>query len=193
MTPQQIKMARAALDWTAEKLAEESGLSKPGILNIENARSEPGARTLAKIERAFARHKVFKTLYGVELREVGVDLVDGYMAVLADIENDAPDEILFHCCDDRRSTDEVVSRVLALPGRKRLTVCEGNDFIVLEKNCYRWIPEDYYAGSNVIVIYGDKIAFHAGGPRFLIVCNDNLATVHRRQFEYWWQEGRELP
>lgn len=52
MTPEQVRMGRAALDWTAEQLAEKAELSVNTVRRIEKGR---GAlfETMEKIRRTF--------------------------------------------------------------------------------------------------------------------------------------------
>jgi len=51
VTPAQVKMARAALDWTVRDLAKATGLHRNTINNIEVGRHSGDAETLQKIER----------------------------------------------------------------------------------------------------------------------------------------------
>ena len=51
VTNAQVKMARAALDWTVRDLAEATGLHRNTINNIEVGRYEGDATTLQKIEK----------------------------------------------------------------------------------------------------------------------------------------------
>lgn len=48
----QIRAARALLDWTQTDLADASGLSQTGIARIENRTNKPNANTLHKIREA---------------------------------------------------------------------------------------------------------------------------------------------
>jgi len=52
ITSEQIKGARAMLGLTQAELAERSGLSKTGLINIENGSSDPKASTLRAIQSA---------------------------------------------------------------------------------------------------------------------------------------------
>jgi transcriptional regulator with XRE-family HTH domain len=51
VTSAQVKMARAALDWTVRDLAEASGFHRNTINNIEVGRYSGDPTTLQKIER----------------------------------------------------------------------------------------------------------------------------------------------
>ena len=62
MTSAQVRMARAALNWTVRDLAKATGLHRNTITNIEVGRYAGDAATLAKIERV--------------LRRAGVEFID---------------------------------------------------------------------------------------------------------------------
>lgn len=51
ITPEQIRAARAMLDWTQGELAERAGISKTGLNNIERGASDPKSSTLGAIQR----------------------------------------------------------------------------------------------------------------------------------------------
>jgi ribosome-binding protein aMBF1 (putative translation factor) len=52
VTSAQVKMARAALDWTVRYLAQVTGLHRNTINNVEVGRYEGDPDTLRKIEKA---------------------------------------------------------------------------------------------------------------------------------------------
>ena len=58
MTSAQVRMARAALNWTVRDLAEATGLHRNTITNIEVGRYAGDPGTLALIESVFAREGV---------------------------------------------------------------------------------------------------------------------------------------
>ena len=52
-TIEQIRAARALLDWSQSDLANYAGLSQTGIARIENGTNQPNSSTLEKISAAF--------------------------------------------------------------------------------------------------------------------------------------------
>ena len=62
VTSAQVRMARAALDWTVRDLAEATGLHRNTINNIEIGRYAGDPRSLELIEKT--------------LRSAGVDFID---------------------------------------------------------------------------------------------------------------------
>ena len=61
-----IRAARALLGWTQGRLAAEAGLSKTGLVNLENG-ADSKASTLERVERALTNAGVRFTEYGAEL------------------------------------------------------------------------------------------------------------------------------
>lgn len=55
MTSAQVRMARAALNWTVRDLAEATGLHRNTISNLEVGRYAGGPETLALIRTVFVR------------------------------------------------------------------------------------------------------------------------------------------
>lgn len=195
ITVEQIKAGRALLRWNQQDLADRAGL------NIDQLRSFEAGRTRANdvleaIEQAFTAQALEFTDGGVIPRRVSSYILDSYMDVLDDIARSMPQggEVLKHCVDDRRSTPEVIKRVSEMRAsgvRERLTISEDNDFITGDKEMYRQIPKEYFASSEVMIIYLNKVAFFVDG-KVLVILNENLAQVFRQQFEYWWNKGKAL-
>lgn len=66
-TPQQIRAARAGLDWTQRQLAKAAGIHARTIKMIERGKVAPQAATWRGIAKAFATHGV---LFGEDRRTV---------------------------------------------------------------------------------------------------------------------------
>ena len=86
------------------------------------------------------------------------------MELLEDIEKNIPDggEVLKHCVDDRRSNQQVIDYVAKMRSngvRERMTIADDNNFITGDPKDYRQIPADYFASSEVVITYADKVAF----------------------------------
>lgn len=200
LNDEKIRAARGFLAWTQDDLARRTGISKSSIANIEAGRVEPETRTLRKIEDCFGDHGIFFTANGVEKRDFALTTYRQYMDVLDDIGRTvAPGgEILFHCADDRRSSPAVSEKLSAMRQagyRFRSTICAGNTTILGDIADYRWIPEDYFSGSEICVVYGDKYMQHVPGKseaHFVVMKSAIHAEAMRRQFEYWWQKGESI-
>lgn len=192
---EQIKAARALLKWNQKDLASYAGLNDDQIHNFEAGRTR-SLEVLEAIQRAFTARGIEFVGGGVVPRHVSSYLLDSYMDLLADIELSMPEggEVLKHCVDDRRSTPDVVEKVSAMRKigiSERLTISDDNDYIAGEAKNYRKIPKSYFASSEVIIIYLNKVAFFVDG-KALVIVSDSLSKVFKDQFEYWWKEGKAL-
>lgn len=196
ITPAQCRMARAYLGWSQQQLAGAAGLALNTISNLEKDGHSADPQTIQAIASALQEAGLAFVDGGVVPRQVRSYLLGSYLDLLNDIAAALPDggEVLKHCVDDRRSTPEVARKVAAMRAmgiRERLTVAEDNDVIAGPAECYRRIPARYFASSEVVIIYLNRVAFFVEGQALVIV-SDSLAKVFRDQFEYWWQEGEAV-
>lgn len=197
---EKIRAGRAVLNWSQQDLADHSGVSKPAIANIEREATTPENSTVEKITLCFRHAGVILHGSSVEKKDIYTYSCDSYMAVLEDIEQtlQSGDEVLFHCADDSRSSDEVSKKLKYLKEigiKSRSTICEGNSTISGNINDYRWIPADYFADSEISVIYGDKYMQHVQDKHkslFIVMKSAAHANVMRKQFEYWWVNGNPV-
>ncbi len=198
-TSEKIRAGRAVLGWSQQSLADHSGVSKPTIAQIELGR-EPEASIFRKLTKALENEGIFFSDNSVEKRDLFIQTFSNYSEVLDDIGRTMKpgDEINVHCADDRRSDDEVNNKLRELREagyRFRITICEGNEYITGSVSEYRQIDKDYFASSDVTVIYGRRIVQHVKeGDKntFVVVNSSSHAAAMRKQFEYWWKNGRPL-
>ena len=193
ITGNHIRAARAWLDWSQNDLADRAGVSHMTVRRQEQESGDVKEATRLAIIRVLAAEGIEFTPNGIVQRELSSYLLDGYLAVLEDIEATLRDggEVLKHCVDDRRSTPDVIARVAQMRAngiRERLTISDDNDFITGNPDDYRRIPKDYFASSEIILIYGDKVVFFTQ-EKALVLCSSFLARVFRDQFVYWWEKG----
>ena len=83
IAPQQLRAARALLDWTRAQFGTAAGISPETIRNIETERFEPAAETVRKITLAFAREGVGFVDYLAGSKVYGV-----FMRLAAENDND---------------------------------------------------------------------------------------------------------
>jgi transcriptional regulator with XRE-family HTH domain len=192
---EQIKAARALLKWTQKDLAAHAGLNDDQVHSYESGRTR-SLEVLEAITATFTARGIEFPNGGVIPRQVSSYVLDSYMDVLEDICRSMPDggEVLKHCVDDRRSSPEVVEKVRQMKRagiRERLTISEDNNFVSGDPKDYRQIPAGYFASSEVVIIYLNKVVFFVDG-KALVIVSDSLAKVFKDQFEYWWKEGKVL-
>lgn len=181
-------------------MADKSGISKSAIVNIEKAKAEPEASTLRKLKNALEREGIFTSDEGITKRDLFNIQFNSYLDVLNDIETSLPNggEVLIHCADDRKSSEEVNKKLKELRDKKikfRTTICEGNTFVSGDIRDYRWINKDYFAESEVSVIYANRVVQHIRDNEksiFSAVVSDRHARRERKQFEYWWKSGNPV-
>lgn len=192
--------ARATLNWSRDDLSAESGIPSPTIRNFERGQYVPKESIQYAIEKAFSKEGIVFTDLGIEKRDLFITIFKNYMEVLDDIlETIEPgEEILFNCGDDARSSDIVNLKLEELRSKGyifRSTICEGNTYIKGHYSEYRWIPKEYFAESEISVIYGNKYVQHVPGEQkglFIMLHSKQHANILRKQFEYWWSNGKEV-
>lgn len=197
---EQLRGARGVLDWNQQDLADKSGVSKSAIVNIEKEKAEPEASTFRKLKNALEREGIFISDEGITKRDLFNIQFSTYLEVLEDVEKMLPNggEVLIHCADDRKSSEDVNKKLKELREKKikfRTTICEGNTFVSGDIRDYRWIDKDYFAESEVYVIYSNRVVQHILDKNksiFSAVVSDKHAKREKKQFEYWWKTGKPV-
>ena len=190
---EQIKAGRALLKWTQKDLAEHAGLKDDQIHSYEAGRTR-SLDVLESIYKTFTINGLEFINGGVVPTQVHSYILPSYIDVLNDICRTLlhGGEVLKHCVDDRRSTPEVIEKVREMRRAgiaDRMTISEENNFITGFPEQYRQIPKDYFASSEVVIIYANKVVFFVDG-KALVITSQTLTNVFRAQFEYWWKEGK---
>jgi DNA-binding XRE family transcriptional regulator len=218
MTPNilanQLRAARAWLNWSRDDLAEKAGVVSNTIAAIEkgDGASEPNARTMAKILGAF-------TTAGVEITDEGgvrprVSTVSyftgasGFKKFLDDVYNvikirpDADvciannDDSLFLKWTSANAAAHV-ERVNAIDPkpRYRALIKETDTNVGTSTYCeFRYISKDEFA-DTCVYIYGDKTAFidfEEDAVTVTLVDSTKVSSALRRMFETSWKNGRPV-
>lgn len=217
MTPEllanQIRSARAWLDWSREDLAERAGVVANTIAGIErgDGSSTPNARTMTKIASAFETA-------GVELTDEGgvrprVSRVtyftgeEGFRHFFDDVyevvkSHPNPDvcvtnvnEALFQKWHGKYDAAHI-ARITALdPKPYRALIKENDRNLRTSRYCeFRWISNSQFA-DICVYIYGDKTAFIDFEPNTVtvtVVDSLKVSGALRRMFEVTWQNSQEI-
>lgn len=208
VSAQQIKAARALLDWTQKDLARLSGVSLPTIATIETGSANPRAETLTILRTTFENHEIdFLDDPGVRIRRepFGVKVLtgrDGIFKVWKDIEDTyvAGGELLLAYLNDREWQPLVDKELkpMLLRRRKlgismRTLVRERADIFHPEHNTCRVIPPSAFAQVPYYV-YGNKVALMkiSSPVRIILVENPLMADSFRQQFNFQWEIGQPL-
>lgn len=217
ITREQIKAARALLDWSQKNLAEKSGVSEPTIKLIETARIHSKPDTLQLLQEAMEQGGVeFLAQNGVRFRNDLVTVIekrheddDVYLRLLDDIYDtvkDSKEEVLHSFIDNALSPDHVINRELMIrksgaPSRHLVRYKDTHLIYPLDE--YRYLPKGFYL-NNPTAVYADKFAVVVQDrsltedaqdiknnhiKKIVIIKNQDIANVKRMEFEILWNTG----
>lgn len=212
-TVNQIRAARALLNWTQQDLARAAKLSLAAVNNLERDASNPRLRTLTQIQSALEMHGVeFQNGPGVRLRgEIFnvtiLDQGDVYAALLEEVVNSCLAQNIPSACymnvsdEDFIGADAEAFRSMAQRLRKhglkdRVLVAEGDANLMFPPDItdYRWLPKELF-GVTPFIVFGTKFAILLWGPpvRAVIMENSSVAVSYQQQFEFFWQQSKAPP
>ncbi|MCB1532856.1 MAG: helix-turn-helix transcriptional regulator [Alphaproteobacteria bacterium] len=211
LTIEQIRAARALLDWSQSDLADHAGLSQTGIARIENGTNKPNSKTMQKIMSAFDLADIeFLGTTGVKKRTGEVKTYhgpEGFSFFLDDVYNTAiqhgtaenPTEVFLSNVvhenwikwmgpekwknhTDRMTKDQAVMDV-------RILVKEGDkNFPTKAYSQYKWLPEGLFNDKS-FYSYHDKLAFlnfMNDDVEIMIMHHSDFAEGYRNLFRVAW-------
>ncbi len=210
ITLQQIKAARALLNWTQGDLALHSGVSVPAIARLEQGNGNARADTVHALHQAFETHGIeFYETTGVNLRTeiFKIDILDGADAmqqiwddVVATLGKHGGGEFLMNGMDEHLWVKFFGDRLDAEIKRRRnsnithrLLIQEGDNLCLGSDEVYRTVPQAVF-GQTPYFIYGNKHALINWGPPMRIVrieCHSAAETM-RKQFNFNWDMGKPI-
>ena len=195
-----LRAARSFLGINQSEVAQTTSLDVNTISKTELEKNSPTSTTLMQLRAFYEERGIVFTENGIRFEPYKVSTIDNFMTILDDAEQSLKkgQEILMHCADERRNSDEVTEKLNALRAkgiRIRMTCEEGNTIITGKADDYKWIDPELYASSQVEVIYGDKFYFHfrdAGRDFFVLTKSKEKARTAKRQFDYQWKRGNDV-
>ena len=216
-TIEQIRAARALLNWNQEDLANAAGLSQTGIARIENGSNNPTSTTLDKITAAFDGAGVEFIDGGVRTFKAQVHSYyghDGFSFFLDDV---------FHTALKYGSTEKPTKIYLSNVVHENWVKWMGNekwknhtDRMTQHKNImdvrimvregdinfpaknyaqYKWFPKDNFR-ANSFYAYHDKLAFlnfDKDNVEILIMQEQSFARGYRDLFLIAWDNVAQQP
>lgn len=210
---EQIKAARALLNWDQAALAKAAGISLPALGNLERGAVTPRLKTLGAIQKALEDAGIeFTEGPGLRHRRevLKIDMLEGPQAIqqlfedfYATLEREGG-ELLVRGVSEKTFVKKARPHLATYLDkvdrhkniRARLLVCEGDTHFVgrRETSIYRWVDREIF-GLVPSYIYRDKYAVLLWGApvRAVITHNPSLAETHRRQFEADWKKARVPP
>lgn len=213
LTIEQIRAARALLDWSQSDLAEYASLSQTGIARIENGTNKPNSKTIEKIMTAFDNADIeFIGTTGVKKRTGEVKTYkgsEGFSFFLDDVYNtaiqfgtsDKPVEVFLSNVvhenwvkwmgadkwkhhTDRMTKDQSVMDV-------RILVKDGDmNFPASDYSKYKWMPETLFNDKS-FYSYHDKLAFlnfMEDDVEIMIMKHADFAEGYRNLFRVAWDQ-----
>lgn len=206
ISKEQIKAARAMLDWSQKVLAERCGdVSEPTIKLIESGKVNSTDATLTAIRRTLEAEGIeFTTQNGIRMRDDLLTVLEArdaqdnvYVRLLDDIYhtvNGRYGEVLFSFVDQSLSPQEVVDRQLLIRRAgtgMRFLVRNGDTFLRYPLDEYRYLPKGSYL-NNSTVIYGDKVAYVINRlDKIIIIRDPDVTEIKRMEFNLIWQIGEK--
>ncbi len=205
---EQIKAARALLEWTQEDLAKAAGLSKPSINNIERRIAHPKVDTLLAIQAAFEKGGVeFTDGPGVKLNSTPLKTYvwegdDSLLRLTHDIFetlNGTDCTLMIAGVEEKKYKGAAGDRVLKEIEKRlkhniktQILSCEGDTNFIEPVQHYRWLPKEFFPRTPSYV-YGDKYAIFLWGPpkKVVVIENAEIAQSYREQFEALWDVSKK--
>ncbi len=206
--PEQSRAARGLLGWSQETLAKEVGVSTVSINNFERGHTDFKQETLKSLAAAFERHDIeFPDEYGVRRRTENVQIIkgDNYLNTLWDdifqTLKDSGGEVLITNVDEKRTLDIEKNNLLSHIERlknynitERLLSCEGDDYFLMPKECYRWMSQELFTFSSSTYLYADRVAFQVWRQKIIVLIQSK--EVHEAEvarFEHLWDSAKIPP
>jgi transcriptional regulator with XRE-family HTH domain len=208
-TIEQIRAARALLDWSQSDLAEHAGLSQTGIARIENGTNQPNSSTLEKIGGAFEKADIESIgTRGVQRRSNEVKILQGhhgFLEFLNDVytivSNGDKKIVVNNVSEDKFLLWEKdfahvhQARMEALEARYKIIVKEGDKNFTASKYAeYRAVPAEMFSRISYY-IYGDRAAlidFENSNVVVYIIQSQAVANFFTAEFEKNWSQARPL-
>lgn len=203
ITAEQIRGARALLDWTIKDLAQKTGLTVNGINKIERSHVAAQRDTLSTIRTAFESEGVeFLPNSGLRRKSEMVFTMRGKNAN-HDLALDIYDhlhptggELLIMHADQDKAAIHLDREFMSQQFRKRkkakithrLFAVQGAGYLYPElKGCYHGLPSEYLS-STPFFVYGRRFALLVpeNTPKVVIVENERIASTVTKLFNYVW-------
>ena len=209
----QIKAARVLLDWTQKDLADQSGVNRDTVANIESGRNVPQQDTYQKVVGAIEAAGIeFLPGDGVRRKEAGVTTYEGRDGfalfrkdVLAEAKKGNPDicvsnvdERLFDKWGEGEVNDNyrtAMSELVKSNGdiKARFLVKKGDRNLAAKGHAlYRWIADSEF-GDFPFYIYGNKTAmilFEEEKLHIFIIAHPIITGYFRKQFNDKWDTAQ---
>jgi transcriptional regulator with XRE-family HTH domain len=210
ISAEQIRAARALLDWSTGDLAKHSDMTINGLNKIERGHVQPHTETIEKLRRVFEAAGIeFIGTIGVQWAQHQLRTLTGenglksfFDDVRYVVHHENPDVVI--CGFSETYFENKLGEYLDFHRREMISYGNVNMRCIVEENdfslgasgyCYyRWQSKANFSAIPFYV-YGDKTAIIVTtgpeDPLTLIIQNRTIAEAYRRQFEIMWAAARD--
>jgi len=205
----QIKAAKAMLDWSNVELGKQAGVSTATVNNILNQKSPGNQGTLRKIRSAFENNGIeFQGMDSVKRNHSSaLQQLSGYegfrtlhFQILNFLEKGGENVYIFNVDEpqwDRWATphrEEYFERIGQIdhPFEFKILIAESDTNLIASSYAdYKWMPKEAF-GTSPFCVFGDKIAMLSleGACNIVIAENEQMADSMRRLFTFIWSLSR---
>lgn len=206
VTIEQIRGARAMLNWFQAELADRSGVAKDTIMRIETGKTTPQKDTLEKIVHAFELAGIEFTKDGIKKGDT-ITVLEGQninFQILDDIYSRLKDEggevliagLTEVSPDDTQRYEFLkkhIERLQKAGISERILIEDGNTNFVAPKTWYRYLPKNKF-NNTPFQVYADRIVMKEWGPpeRMVIIQNVRFAETLRNLFDLVWDQAKPI-
>jgi transcriptional regulator with XRE-family HTH domain len=210
INPEQIRAARALLDWSTADLAKQAEMTINGINKIERGHVQAHKDSLARIQSIFEGAGIeFLDFNGVRFRPEDLEVLNGkpgvtkfWDRVFAHAQtsggiirqNGIPEGPLDQCAPEAAATHR--ERMLPLVQKRkdifiRAILEEGDtNFLCTNYADYRWNPKESPPPVPNYV-FGDTVAIFAfeadPSPKIILITSPTIASAYIKQFDRSWE------
>ncbi len=207
ITLEQIKAARALLNWNQEVLAAAAGISKPALANMESGKVMPRTETLQAITKALEEAGIeFTEGPGVRLsgETLRVQIFEGNDAVFRLWKDQQEtlkgggerlitglNERMFDGLAGKQRFRNILDKFREQGITSRLLVEDGDTYFVEPVSHYRWVSKEMFSQVPYFV-YANKYAILLTEPftRVVLIENKAIADSYRKQFNAIWDAAK---
>jgi len=205
---EQVRAARALLDWSLADLTEKTGIGQQAISKFENGETSPLSKTVEKLQKVLEDAGIeFLPTGGLQPRQ---DIIRsykgraGFIEFIYDVYETAKAGRGDICVSNVNETDfeywlgdEDAAYVAKMDKLKnvnfRILSKHGDMNVSSTYAQYRWVPEEQFSAAPFYV-YGDKFAMilFEKDVTVFVVNNASIADAQRKQFDIAWDKA-EVP
>ncbi len=206
---EQIRAARALLNWKQTDLAKRSGLSLPSINNIERDIGSPRMDTLRAIKTALENGGIeFIGQQGVkkhlEVFSIEEHQGDEFIKFLFDdilgCMHGPDDVVMMSGLDDRKFSEYAPEQSvryfdhhIKTKFQEKALLEDGDDYYLSDPVGYRWVAKELL-GKIPYFVYKNRMAMIMWEvKRVIIIRSQSVADTFQKQFEFLWALGKPVP